>query len=260
MSVSGTQRYAICSHLDDLRAKIWQVYKGDSFHLMPVITPAYPEMCATFNITKSTKAIIQRELDRGAMLTDKIQGNQLQWKDMFTKHTFFTKDHKYYLAIIASSTTKEAHQIWYGFVESKVRILVGDVERHGSIAVARPFTKGVDRKHKVKNAEETERVQNGNLDYLIKDDMDEDLNDNAESSGDAKNGNGASEAADVKDKADTVPEEEKSFLHDIPEQGARIYTTTFYLGLELAEGKSRRWCHCKNLLPLCITACCPTMV
>lgn len=32
---------------------------------MPIITPAYPSMCATHNVTQSTKKIIEEEFKRG---------------------------------------------------------------------------------------------------------------------------------------------------------------------------------------------------
>merc|ERR1712000_348393 len=37
-----------------LPVRVWnpKVYHSDKYHLMPVITPAYPSMCATFNITR----------------------------------------------------------------------------------------------------------------------------------------------------------------------------------------------------------------
>jgi hypothetical protein len=38
------------------------------FHLMPIITPAYPSMCATHNISMSTKAVILRELQRAKVV------------------------------------------------------------------------------------------------------------------------------------------------------------------------------------------------
>ncbi|KAI0014189.1 Poly(A) polymerase [Xylariaceae sp. FL0662B] len=257
-----------------LHVRVWnpKIYKSDSYHLMPVITPAYPQMCATFNITHSTKAIIQRELERGADITDKIRASRLSWKDLFVKHTFFTADHKYYLAVIATSTTKDAHKIWSGFVESKVRVLVGDLERLHSIAIARPFNKGYERRHSVKNDQETEEVQNGSLAYLAQDDED------SEDDSTVKKENGADSTAkiedDVKNKAEIKledgvkikaevksendvdtkakvkteidqsaspilkpdPEDENVKMEDLAPRGTKIYTTTHYVGLELAEG------------------------
>lgn len=229
---------------------------------MPVITPAYPQMCATFNITHSTMAIIQRELERGADLTDKIRAGKLAWKDLFVKHTFFTADHKYYLAVIATSTTKEAHKIWSGFVESKVRVLVGDLERHASVAIARPFNKGYERVHKVKNDQETEEVRNGNLTYIVQDDDSEDdtkvknengvevkTEDKTEQNPAIKVENGESMSFDIK----SDPEDQKISMESIPNavpREAKIYTTTHYVGLELAEGEcpSTSSCFCMHIL------------
>lgn len=39
-------------------------------HRMPVITPAYPSMCSTHNITQSTMTIIKKEMLRGENLRD----------------------------------------------------------------------------------------------------------------------------------------------------------------------------------------------
>ncbi|KAI1344313.1 Poly(A) polymerase [Xylariaceae sp. FL0016] len=232
-------------HMEDgpLNVRVWnpKVYKADSFHLMPVITPAYPQMCATFNITHSTKAIIQRELERGADLTDKIMSRKLAWKELFVKHTFFTADHKYYLAVIVSSTTKESHKIWSGFVESKVRVLVGDLERHVSIAIARPFNKGYDRQHMVKNDQEFEEVQNGSLSHTAPDDAPDESHDDpsvrkeegARAEDGIKQENGEPNASGVKAKPE---EDDKVKLESVPTQGTRIYTTTHYVGLDLAEG------------------------
>lgn len=38
---------------------------SDRFHLMPIITPAFPEQNSTFNVTKSTREIIISEMKEG---------------------------------------------------------------------------------------------------------------------------------------------------------------------------------------------------
>ncbi|KAI2626707.1 Poly(A) polymerase [Hypoxylon sp. NC1633] len=236
-----------------LNVRVWnpRIYKADSYHLMPVITPAYPQMCATFNITHSTMAIIQRELERGADLTDKIRAGKLAWKDLFVKHTFFTTDHKYYLAVVATSTSKEAHKIWSGFVESKVRVLVGNLEQVHSVAIARPFNKGYERRHRVKNDKETQEVQNGSLTYLTQDNDEDEpkvkqqngvqvkIEIKAEPDPEAKIVNGEASSLDVKSDVKPDPEDQKVKIEDVPvapSAGTKIYTTTHYVGLELAEG------------------------
>ena len=194
---------------------------------MPIITPAYPSMCATHNVTVSTKTVIVRELERGGDITDKIFTGQLQWKDLFAKHTFFTDDYKYYLSIIAASRTKDAQHIWSGLVESKVRILVCNLETQGSIEVARPFNKGFDRVHRCKNEGEIEAVISGDLSYQAKDiktettDSVKDPKHLAAAEGgadDMKMPNGNGETASPGSETQT------------------IYTTTYYVGIELVQG------------------------
>lgn len=80
---------------------------------MPIITPAYPSMCATHNITYSTKEIIIRELRAAGDLVDKIFGNQEPWSALFQRHSFFTNGYKYYLAVVSASKSKEAQLSWF---------------------------------------------------------------------------------------------------------------------------------------------------
>lgn len=192
---------------------------------MPIITPAYPSMCATHNITRSTKEIIQRELKRGGNITDQIMTGKLQWKDLFAKHTFFTEGYKYYLSVISASTTREAQNIWGGLVESKIRLLVLSLEGHDSIALAHPFNKGSERVHECHSDEEVEKAKSGSLQFLVKGEPttsekpdDKPKEENAE---DVKKENGE----DVKKENDE--DEPKTTM---------VYTTTYYIGLELKEG------------------------
>ncbi|VDM29663.1 unnamed protein product [Toxocara canis] len=39
----------------------------DRYHLMPIITPAFPEQNSTFNVTKSTRQVIMNELEEGLL-------------------------------------------------------------------------------------------------------------------------------------------------------------------------------------------------
>lgn len=194
---------------------------------MPIITPAYPSMCATHNVTRSTMAIIQRELKRGGKITDQILLGKAPWKDLFVKHTFFTHGYKYYLSVISASTTPEAQLIWSGLVESKVRLLVVSLEGHDSIALAHPFNKGFERVHKCKNEEEIEKVKGGSHEYLTKDTPP------------------ATEMAKKEEEATKNGEEVAKNGEDVMKNGDQpasespttVYTTTFYIGLELHEGK-----------------------
>lgn len=197
-----------------------QIYPPDRRHIMPIITPAYPSMCTTHNVTHSTMAVIKRELQRAGTITDKIMEGKAEWKELFAKHTFFTSGYKYYLYVLTASTTKEAQQLWSGFVESKVRLLVGKLTESGSIAIAHPFNKGFNRAHRCRSEEEIEAVKSGSLKYYAKD------------IGTETTGHGLAVGATKDEGADGETKSKDD------EDVTMVYTTTDYIGLELYEGKS----------------------
>jgi len=190
-------------------------------------------MCATHNITTSTKKIITRELKRASVLTGQIADGKLQWKDLFQKHTFFTQDYKYYLSIVAASRTKEAQLIWSGLVESKVRRLVTGIETsQAGVELAHPFNKGFDRVHRCQNEEEIDMVLQGNLQFQapeIKTETTDVTNDPAHAAAAAQEGGGDIE----------MPKPDGE-VHTANGDGpVTIYTTTYYMGIELTkESKS----------------------
>lgn len=189
---------------------------------MPIITPAYPSMCATHNISMSTKAVLLRELQRGGDLVDKIFMKQSSWNDLFTRHTFFTHDYKYYLSITASSRTKESEGVWSGLVESKLRHLVGALDRKATIAVAHPFPKGFERIHTISNEQEMDAVKNGSTKFQATGTKTETTDETKDPAHEAAAQNGV-ENADVAQPAEKKAEEDSQ----------TVYTTTYYIGLEL---------------------------
>lgn len=189
---------------------------------MPIITPAYPSMCSTHNISMSTKAVILRELQRGGDIVDKIFARQLNWSDLFALHSFFTQDYKYYLSITASSRTKEAESVWSGLVESKLRHLVGALDRKATIGVAHPFPKGFERVHAVSNEQEVQAVIQGSTQYQAKGTKTEttdEINDPAHQAA-ALNG--------VENNDAPEPSQQKP-----DNNGQTMYTTTYYIGLDV---------------------------
>lgn len=124
-----------------LQVRVWnpKIYAQDRSHRMPVITPAYPSMCATHNISDSTKKVILSEFERGIKVTNDIFSNKQSWNNLFEKHDFF---HKYKFYLTVAVTTKgddEQHLKWTGLVESKLRLLVLKLEALAGINIAHPF-------------------------------------------------------------------------------------------------------------------------
>jgi len=149
--------------------------------------------------------VMMEEFKRADTIVGQIQAGKKTWADLFERHTFFTKDHKYYLSIIAASRTREAHDTFAGLVQSKVRLLVKAIDEGDSgVAIARPYIKPFERTHHCQNEDEVDRVVQGNLDYVVK--------------------KGFPTVLEAKED-----NEKNKDIHV-------IYTSTFYIGLTLPEG------------------------
>ncbi|XP_071834965.1 poly(A) polymerase beta-like [Apostichopus japonicus] len=123
--------------VNDLNVPVWdpRVNIQDRFHLLPIITPAYPQQNSTYNVTQSTKAVMEQELKEGLGVTQEILQGKATWEKLFIPSNFFQK-YKHYIVLIASAGSKDHHLEWVGLVESKIRILVGSLERNSHIKVA----------------------------------------------------------------------------------------------------------------------------
>jgi poly(A) polymerase len=199
-------RPVMLKHIEegDLGLRVWnpQVYGGDRAHLMPIITPAFPSMCATHTVMPSTLRIMKEEFGRADKILQHIFSGAKDWDSLFERHSFFTKDHKYYLSVVAASRSKEANSTFSGLVQSKIRHIVKGIDDgQTGIDTARPYIKYFERYHRCKD-DQFHEVTQGSLDYMI--------------------------------PASEVPAEGTE-----PANGDThiIYTTTFYIGLTLPPGK-----------------------
>ncbi|ENN70907.1 poly(A) polymerase type 3 [Dendroctonus ponderosae] len=107
----------------------------DRYHLMPIITPAYPQQNSTFNVSQSTRSIMMSEFQIGLQITDEIMLGKTQWDKLFDPPPFFTK-YKHFIILIVTSSSAKEHLEWTGLVESKLRFLIGTLERNESITLA----------------------------------------------------------------------------------------------------------------------------
>lgn len=197
--------------------------------------------------------VIQQELEKGVQVTDEIMLGKRPWKDLFTKHTFFTDGFRYYLTVISSSRNKKAQNAWSGFIESRVRVLVNKVEAHPMVALARPFNKGYDRVHRYKNDQQLDQIVSfGSLAYQYKPTPEEEKAE-AEAEAKAKEEARVKAEQEVKIKAEQAagaelkvegyikPEVKSEGDKDIklegieekkPQAYSEIFTTNYYIGLQ----------------------------
>ena len=145
-----------------LQVRVWnpKIYPHDRLHRMPVITPAYPSMCATHNITASTQKIILQEFRRGIEIMNDISQGKKTWSDLLTRHTFFHQ-YKFYLCIVAATTgTSEQHKVWSGMVESKLRLLIQKLEVTEGIQIAHPYVKSFEKSFLCENQDHVQEMIN----------------------------------------------------------------------------------------------------
>ena len=195
-----------------LPIRVWnpRLYPTDRLHRMPIITPAYPSMCATHNVTQSTQMVMTQEFQRGSEIVDRIFLGKATWKELFEKHDFFHR-YKYYLQVIASSGSADLQLKWEGTVESKLRQLIMKLELVPSLLIAHPFVDGFNHECVCYTDEEVRQVATGEM---------------------------PPDVAARSKLQDLPPEGEAAKVKDQEAQdkgsGRRtVYTTTFYIGLKV---------------------------
>lgn len=202
-----------------LQVRIWnpRVYAQDRQHRMPVITPAYPSMCATHNISASTQKIILQELQRGTQLMQDIISHKKSWADLFVKHDFFYK-YKFYLTVVACTRgDEEQHLTWSGLVESKLRLLVQKLETFPGINLAHAFVKEFEKTYEYETEEEAKIIE-------------------------AKFGNYVSEAelSKFKEVVKNGKKKEEENGEDKKDEKKQIRFTALYIGLDITVNNEEK--------------------
>ncbi|XP_056423642.1 poly(A) polymerase gamma isoform X2 [Hyla sarda] len=77
----------------NLNLPVWdpRVNPADRYHLMPIITPAYPQQNSTYNASTSTRTIMVEEFRQGLAITDEILLGKVDWSKLFEPPNFFQK-------------------------------------------------------------------------------------------------------------------------------------------------------------------------
>ncbi|XP_028083615.1 nuclear poly(A) polymerase 1-like isoform X1 [Camellia sinensis] len=113
-----------------LGLQVWDPrrYPKDKFHLMPIITPAYPCMNSSYNVSSSTLRIMTEEFQRGNEMCETME-NKADWNTLFELYPFF-EVYKNYLQIDVTAANIDDLRKWKGWVESRLRQLTLKIERH----------------------------------------------------------------------------------------------------------------------------------
>eukprot|EP00698_Gefionella_okellyi_P014579 TRINITY_DN4043_c0_g1_i1.p1 TRINITY_DN4043_c0_g1~~TRINITY_DN4043_c0_g1_i1.p1 ORF type:complete len:624 (+),score=119.96 TRINITY_DN4043_c0_g1_i1:276-2147(+) len=135
----------ILKAIDDnsLGHRVWDPkrFPRDGLHLMPVITPAYPCMNSTHNVSKSTLRVMKEALNEGASIMTEVEARKVPWLKLFEKPAFFTR-YRNFIQVEVFASTEEAFGKWSKFLESKLRGLISRLEQTPNIEDAHLYPKG----------------------------------------------------------------------------------------------------------------------
>ncbi|XP_045792676.1 nuclear poly(A) polymerase 1-like [Trifolium pratense] len=114
-----------------LGLSVWDPRRNpkDKYHLMPIITPAYPCMNSTYNVTTSTLLIMSEEFKRGTEICEAMEASKADWDTLFEPYPFF-EAYKNYLQIDITAENPDDLRQWKGWVESRLRQLTLKIERY----------------------------------------------------------------------------------------------------------------------------------
>ncbi|KAG9136862.1 hypothetical protein Leryth_021793 [Lithospermum erythrorhizon] len=115
---------------NELGFSIWDPRKNpwDRVHLMPIITPAYPCMNSSYNVSTSTLRVMMEQFQFAKTICDEIELNKTQWGALFEPYLFF-ESYKNYLQVDLVASDADDLRAWRGWVESRLRQLTLMIER-----------------------------------------------------------------------------------------------------------------------------------
>ncbi|KAI3959982.1 hypothetical protein MKW92_001145 [Papaver armeniacum] len=115
---------------DELLLPVWDPRKNprDRTHHMPIITPAYPCMNSSYNVSTSTLRVMMEQFEKGNKICEEVELNKAQWSALFEPYLFF-ETYKNYLQIDIIAADADDLLSWKGWVESRLRQLTLKIER-----------------------------------------------------------------------------------------------------------------------------------
>ncbi|KAK2982951.1 hypothetical protein RJ640_006365 [Escallonia rubra] len=115
---------------EELGFPVWDPRKNprDKTHHMPIITPAYPCMNSSYNVSTSTLRVIVDQFHFGNRICEEIELNKMHWRSLFDPYLFF-EAYKNYLQVDIIAADVSDLLAWKGWVESRLRQLTLKIER-----------------------------------------------------------------------------------------------------------------------------------
>lgn len=130
-------------HIEEgyLGLPVWDPRRNyrDRGHQMPIITPAYPCMNSSYNVSVSTRHVMIQEFTRAYEICQAIDEGKADWNALFEPYPFF-ESYKNYLEVNITARNEDELRNWKGWVESRLRTLVLKIERYSHETIlAHPY-------------------------------------------------------------------------------------------------------------------------
>ena len=125
--------------------KVWSKNTAEGArHLMPIITPAFPAMNSTHNVSETTRRILLDELNRGHGILSELSkpGQPDASPSLFSvvaQEVDRETEHSQFLVIRVRGDTELILNKLEGFVESRLRFLVMGIEKTANLVRIRPY-------------------------------------------------------------------------------------------------------------------------
>ncbi|CAM9733034.1 unnamed protein product [Chrysoparadoxa australica] len=101
----------------------WQA-QHNPWHVMPIITPAYPAMNSSLAVNQHSLAVIMREFARADKVCSEIvEDGGKDWGKLFGTSNFFIS-YSHYLAVDIMASGEVDFLTWKGYIESRLRKLL----------------------------------------------------------------------------------------------------------------------------------------
>lgn len=145
--------------IPSLGFKVWSpIAPGSARHIMPVITPSFPSMNTTHNVSRFTLQTMKLEIEHAKRIVDLIVATTTitadgtgakpaaagvtAWQSLFEKSSFFG-DYTFYLAVDVFADDPTSFSRWKGLVESKLRFLLHRLDDEQYVTEVRPYPDGL---------------------------------------------------------------------------------------------------------------------
>ncbi|CAD5111543.1 unnamed protein product [Dimorphilus gyrociliatus] len=101
--------------------------KRNVVDFMPIITPAFPQQNLTSAVTKSTRSIILKEMERASEIMEDIVAGKLSWDNLFESFNFFD-NYSTFMVVKTSTNMKMNLTKWIDLLESRILVLVKKID------------------------------------------------------------------------------------------------------------------------------------